>query len=74
MRYKILIVAGWLVATSAGAQPFAYFTNRSDDTVSVIDTATRTIVGTVAVGDFPGGVAVAPDGSRVYVTNQSSPG
>jgi DNA-binding beta-propeller fold protein YncE len=39
--------------------------------VSVIDTATNSYpVGSpINVGDFPTGVAVTPDGSRVYVTN-----
>jgi YVTN family beta-propeller protein len=41
-------------------------------TVSVIDTATNTVTGTIPVGAFPGGVAVTPDGSKVYVTDESS--
>ena len=47
----------------------AYVTNSFHDTVSVVDTATNTVVATVAVGDNPTGVAVSPHGSRVYVTN-----
>ena len=39
----------------------------------MIDTATNTVVGTpVGVGSFPVGVAVSPDGSRVYVANKGS--
>src|ERR1700754_3796257 len=49
--------------------PFAYITNFHNDSVSVIDTATNTVIATVAVGASPFGVAVAPDGSRVYVAN-----
>jgi len=42
--------------------------------VSVIDTATNTVVGSpITVGRFPQGVAVTPDGSKVYVTNVQSP-
>ena len=38
--------------------------------MSVIDTATNAVVGSpIAVGDAPFGVAVTPDGSRVYVAN-----
>ena len=38
-----------------------------------IDTATNTVIGSpIAVGFFPFGVAVTPDGSRVHVTNQAS--
>jgi YVTN family beta-propeller protein len=40
------------------------------DTVSVIDTATNTMVATIGVGANPFGVAVTPDGSKVYVTNR----
>jgi YVTN family beta-propeller protein len=46
-------------------------------TVSVIDTATNTVMATVNDGNGPIGiigVAVSPDGSRAYVTNVSSPG
>jgi YVTN family beta-propeller protein len=47
----------------------AYVTNIVDDTVSVIDTATNTVVATVAVGNAPGAVAISPDGTRAYVAN-----
>src|SRR5262245_28478983 len=48
----------------------AYITNASSFTVSVIDTATNAVVGSpIPVGNFPLGVAVMPDGSKVYVTN-----
>ena len=44
-----------LSSTPAQAQPFAYVANPSSDTVSVIDTATNTVIATVAVGSFPHG-------------------
>ena len=60
-------------AALAQAAPFAYITNVFfDNTVSVIDTANNTVTATVAVGDFPFGVAVMPDGASVYVANQGS--
>ena len=40
--------------------------------VSVIDTATNTVVAMVAVENFPIGVAVTPDGRHAYVANDSS--
>ena len=46
-----------------------YVANEGPDTVSVIDTATNTVVTTVPVGDRPQGVAVNPAGTRVYVAN-----
>src|SRR5215470_11885649 len=50
----------------------AYITNSGSNTVSVIDTATNTVVSTIPVGISPAGVAVTPDGSNVYVTNFTS--
>ncbi len=64
-----LVLAG---VAGASAAPFAYITNMSGNNVSVIDTATNTVVATVAVGVTPLGVAVSPDGSFVYVTNSGS--
>ena len=39
-------------------------------TVSVIHTATNTVVKTISVVSLTGGVAVTPDGTKVYVTTQ----
>jgi YVTN family beta-propeller protein len=63
-----LSLGAGLVSSTAQAQTNAYVTNLSG-TVSVIDTATNTVVATIPVGTFPSGVAVTPDGTRVYVTN-----
>ena len=38
--------------------------------MSVIDTASVTVVATVAAGGGPAFVTVSPDGARAYVTNQ----
>jgi YVTN family beta-propeller protein len=47
-----------------------YVANSHTNTVSVIDTATNTVVGSpITVGTGPEGVAVTPDGSKVYVAN-----
>ncbi|MDW5549607.1 PKD domain-containing protein [Methanosarcina sp.] len=40
--------------------------------ISVIDTATNTLKATVPVGSLPAGVAVSPDGTKVYVANRGS--
>jgi YVTN family beta-propeller protein len=54
--------------TSAPSNPFG---SPGLAIVSVIDTATNTVIATIPVGDQhtlqPGGVAVSPDGSKVYV-------
>jgi outer membrane autotransporter protein len=43
----------------------------SAGTVSVISTATNTVVGTITVGQSPIGVSVTPDGKYVYVSNSN---
>jgi serine/threonine protein kinase, bacterial len=51
-----------------------YATNRDDNTVSVIDPATNTVVRTLQLddNDGPEGIAVHPDGRTVYVVNNGS--
>ena len=68
-QFIAAIVIGLTMALPVKAAPFAYITNNGSDTVSVIDTATNTVVDTVAVGANPFGVAVHPDGNTVYVAN-----
>src|SRR5262249_22670948 len=58
-------------ASQASAAPFAYVANHDSKNVSVIDTATNKVVATIPVGHFPNGIAVTPDGKRVYVTNDN---
>src|SRR5262249_38715862 len=61
-----------LCSTPAEAKPFAYVTNEFSGTVSVIDTATNTVVATVPVGIEPTGVAITPDGTHAYVANSGT--
>ncbi len=49
-----------------------YVVNFGSNNVSVIATATNTVVATVGVGSLPRGVAVSPDGKHAYVTNDNS--
>ncbi|MBX7448739.1 tandem-95 repeat protein [Mycolicibacterium sp. 3033] len=46
-----------------------YVANSADDIVSIVDTASNTVVGTINVGrnTNPADVTVAPDGKRLYV-------
>ena len=46
--------------------------NDPGNTVSVIDTVNNTVTAIVPVGIAPLGVAVTPDGKKVYVTNPKS--
>ena len=56
----------------------AYVTNGGSDTiggagtVSMVDTATNTVTGTVAVGTSPRALAITADGAKVYVANTVS--
>ena len=59
-----------LLSCSAAATLFADVPNLGDNTVSVINTTDNTVAAsTVTVGASPYGVAVSPEGSRVYVGN-----
>jgi len=50
---------------------FAYVTNSGSDSVSVISTASNSVVATVplAVGSKPRGIAISPDGQTAWVAN-----
>ena len=62
-----LIVAFAPVASAL--QSFAYIANSGDDTVSVLNLATQTVVESIDLpGTTPWSVATHPDGSRVYVS------
>ena len=75
MRGLLRVIASTLALAgaigAAWAAPFAYVPNHGSSTVSVIDTATRAVVGTVPTGpgSMPSGVAVDAQGARVYVTS-----
>ncbi|HET7504950.1 MAG TPA: beta-propeller fold lactonase family protein, partial [Kofleriaceae bacterium] len=61
-----------IVFTPNGA--FAYVANFVGSSVSVIDTATTTVVATItdAAARTPAGEAITPDGARVYAANFNS--
>ena len=50
---------------------FAYVTNETDGTVSVIATASNSVVATIplTVGSRPRGIAISPDGQTAWVAN-----
>lgn len=56
-------------ATLTEAQTKAYVAHTSANLVTVINTATGTVAGTIPVGTGPLRVAVTRDGTRAYVTN-----
>ena len=68
--FAIVLAMGLaLAACPAEAAPFLYVTNENSNNVSVIKTATNTVVKTIPVGRNPVAVAVTPDGTHVYVAN-----
>ena len=62
-----LLAAGLMA--SLHAAPLAYVPNEKSGTVSIIDTATDTVVKHIKTSERPRGIAIAPDGSRLYLTN-----
>ena len=47
----------------------AYVSNRTDNTVSVIDTVALTTTATIAVGASPQESAITPDGGRLFLVH-----
>jgi len=66
-----LTLASLLAPASTHAQN-AYIANSKS--VSVINTATNTVIATIPDNYGNSGVAVTPDGSKVYVTSHEIPG
>lgn len=60
-----LVVVVGAAPASAATVIRAYVTNFSSDTVSVIDTASNTVVATIGVGNGPIGVAVGRSPSPI---------
>ena len=50
-----------------------YITNSNGTTISIIDTATNVVVGTITGFDGPSDFAITPDGKTAYVNNYGGP-
>ncbi|ABQ27982.1 beta-propeller fold lactonase family protein [Geotalea uraniireducens] len=76
MYFRLItgLIGMLMCATFANAAPYAYITNLSDNTVSVIDVATNGYISKIPLGTGvkPYGVAISSDGTRVYISNQTS--
>ena len=74
--FLIFFLSAASAATEQGTPSsgtYAYIlTGIDSDTVSVIDIATNNVTATLNVGDSSSGIAVSPDGTKVYVTNCDS--
>jgi YVTN family beta-propeller protein len=62
--YAVAAARGRVFVTDYG-----FYGGQSTHRVSVIGAARGQVIDTIPVGYYPTGIAVAPDGSRVYVTN-----
>src|SRR5215471_8747565 len=71
----LALTLAWVLTPASTRAQNAYITNLGSNTVSVIATATNTVVGLpISVGVSPFGVAVTPDGTKAYVAHDSTPG
>jgi YVTN family beta-propeller protein len=68
-------LAAWVngAAAESGLAPVTRViqTNSAGDNVQLIDPATNKIVATIEDIEVPHGATIAPDGTRIYVTNES---
>src|SRR5579872_6043251 len=69
LRPLILIAAAPFIALAAN-QPRVIQTNAAGDNVHIIDPATNKIVKIISGIEVPHGAVIAPDGSRIYVTEE----
>src|SRR5215471_12097720 len=58
-------------AGAGGSQLRIYVANSDDTKVTVIDPATNTVSGEIAVSANPHGIVPSPDGKRFYVSSES---
>src|SRR5687768_13069267 len=65
-----LLLAGFGVSTTL-AQTRAYVGNRNGFSLSVLDTATNTLVASIPLEAEPNSLAVTPDGRFVYLAHAS---
>jgi YVTN family beta-propeller protein len=64
---------GVYTVTLNAAGTKAYITNSNDSTVTIIDTASNTVTGTINGFDGPSGFVITPDGNNAYVNNYGGP-
>lgn len=75
LRACLTVLVGILVCTlsltAAENKVRIIQTNSAGDNVHIIDPATNTVVGIIEGIEVGHGVAIAPDGSRIYVSNEA---
>jgi len=74
-RFAVALALGGLLApglTAQSGKPYIVQTNSAGDSVHLIDPATDKIVAEIPDAEVIHGVAAAPDGSRLYLSNEST--
>ncbi len=71
-KYPVAVAVSGPTEDYPDAPNRAYVANYYDNTVSVIDTNTNTVITTISVGSSPRALAVSPDGTHVYVANYNA--
>src|SRR6266576_4926037 len=67
----VLCTASFSMAAAQQSKLRIVQTNSAGDNIHIIDAATNKVVGEIKGIEAPHGVAVAPDGSRIYVSEQA---
>jgi YVTN family beta-propeller protein len=67
---QLFDVYGGAAASPDGSR--VYVTNYASGNVSIIDTASKSVMKSVEVGASPVGIVISPDGSKAYVANSGS--
>ena len=66
-----LVLAAIAATANAARGATAYVPNEGSATISVIDTATDTVTGSLRHGEKPRGIALSADGTRLYLSDQT---
>ncbi|PMN66444.1 YVTN family beta-propeller repeat protein [Enterovibrio norvegicus] len=61
-----------LISANVSAKELAYVANEKDDTVSVIDMDSLTVINTFDVGDRPRGIEISKDQTQLYICASES--
>jgi YVTN family beta-propeller protein len=72
IAFPFLLVLTLIFISRGAIAQTAYISNSTDNTISVIDVTTNTVTDTIPMSGFGHGIAVSPDGSKVFVTHPFS--
>jgi len=75
LRFAVTIslssIVVWCAATAAAQDQWLYVGNSRGDDVSIVDLTSLKVIGDIKLGEKIHGVAVQPDGKRLFVTVES---